>query len=225
MSRFRQIVHGTASGYGVLVATALYGLASFPLALHYLSQERFGLWALMSMIGSYLVLIDLGMAGSVARLLVDHKDQPGGGTYGSLVKTGWLVLIVQGMMVLLVGVLLARPLSGLARIDPSFKSEFTALVVWQSASLGLSFGLRIFANLLQAHQRLDICNYASLAGLAANFAALWVFLAAGHGVIGLAWAAMANSIVSAIVWLAGCWRLRLFPSAGAWGQGLLGGVF
>ena len=75
MSRFRQIVHGTASGYGVLVATALYGLASFPLALHYLSKERFGLWALMSTIGGYLVLVDLGMSGSVAWLLVDHKDQ------------------------------------------------------------------------------------------------------------------------------------------------------
>jgi O-antigen/teichoic acid export membrane protein len=200
-----------------LVATALYGLASFPLALHYLSEERFGLWALMSTIGSYLVLIDLGMAGSVARLLVDHKDQRAGGTYGSLVKTGWVVLVVQGTLVFLLGVGLARPLSGMARIAPAFKAEFLALVVWQSASLGLSFVLRIFGNLLQAHQRLDICNYSSLAGLAANFAALWFFLAAGHGVVGLAWANMANTVVSAVVCLAGCWRFRLFPAAGAWG--------
>jgi len=74
MSRLRRAVHGVASGYVLLAATAVYSLASVPLALHYLSKERFALWALMSSIGNYLGLIDLGMSSSVARLLIDHKD-------------------------------------------------------------------------------------------------------------------------------------------------------
>ena len=96
MSRFRQVFHGAASGYMVQVATALYSMVTVPLALHYLSAEKFALWALMSSIGGYLGLIDLGMSGSVARLLIDHKENRERGAYGSFLLTGWLVLIVQG---------------------------------------------------------------------------------------------------------------------------------
>ena len=98
MSRFRRVVHNITSSYAVLAATALYSLASVPLALHYLSKEAFALWALMSSIGGYLNLIDLGMSGSVARLLIDHKDEREIGVYGSILKTGWLVLAVQGLL-------------------------------------------------------------------------------------------------------------------------------
>jgi len=103
MPRFRRVLHGAASGYVLLIITSLYSLASVPLALHYLSKERFALWALMAGIGGYLSLIDLGMSNSVARLLIDHKDLREGGTYGSLIKTGWLVLVVQAGIVFLAG--------------------------------------------------------------------------------------------------------------------------
>jgi O-antigen/teichoic acid export membrane protein len=69
MSRFRRAVHGAASGYVLLAVTAVYALATLPLALHYLSRERFGLWGLMSSIGVYLSLIDLGMSGSIIKMI------------------------------------------------------------------------------------------------------------------------------------------------------------
>src|SRR5690242_7647743 len=96
MSRLRRVVHSVAAGYAVLVVTALYALGSVPLALHYLSTDKFGLWALMATIGGYLGLIDLGMSGSLARMLIDHKDNRDGGTYGSFIQTGFIVLIIQG---------------------------------------------------------------------------------------------------------------------------------
>src|SRR4051794_34029147 len=100
MSRFRRVVHSVATGYAVLVATAIYGLASVPLALHYLSKERFALWALMTAIGGYLSLTDLGMSNSLARLLIDHKDERAKGLYGSLIQTGLLVLLVQALFIM-----------------------------------------------------------------------------------------------------------------------------
>ena len=64
MSRFRRLIHSVLSGYATLGVSTVYALASIPLALHYLSKERFALWVLMSSIGNYLSLVDLGMAGS-----------------------------------------------------------------------------------------------------------------------------------------------------------------
>jgi len=88
MSRFRLAIHGVVSGYVMLAATAVFGLASVPVALHYLSKEQFGLWALMLTLVSYLNLVDVGMSGSIRRLLIDFKDDRDGGHYGSLIKTG-----------------------------------------------------------------------------------------------------------------------------------------
>jgi len=219
MSRFRRVVHGVASGYGVLVATALFGLASVPMALHYLSKDQFGLWALMSGIGMYLSLIDLGMSGSVARLLVDHKDDRQTGAYGGLIKTGWLVLLVQGALVLVAGCALAPGLCALLKqIPPELEGDFIALVRWQSAALALGFGTRIFSHLLNAHQRVDLFNYSQMVNLVLQFALLWWFFHVGQGVFSLAWAGLLGSAAGATVCLVACWRLRLFPPPGAWGR-------
>ena len=219
MSRFRRVVHGVASGYGVLLGTAIFGLASVPIALHYLLKDQFGLWALMSSIGMYLSLVDLGMSGSVARLLVDHKDDRDSGAYGGLIKTGWLVLLVQGALVLAVGFVLAPFLCNmLEKIPPPLQGDFVALMRWQSAAMALGFATRIFSHLLNAHQRVDLFNYSQMANLLVQFALLWWFFHTGQGVFSLAWSSLLGSLAGALVCLVACWRLELFPPSGAWGH-------
>jgi len=218
MPRFRRILHGAASGYVLLIITSLYSLASVPLALHYLSNERFALWALMASIGGYLSLIDLGMSNSVARLLIDHKDIREGGTYGSLIKTGWLVLVVQAGIVFLAGVGLAPAICELLAIQPDLQKEFIQLLRWQSIGWALSFGLRIFSQVLLAHQRVDIYNYSQIAGLGLGFALLWLFFHAGQGVFSLVWAGLLAAFCGPAILFVACWRLKLFPPSGAWGH-------
>jgi O-antigen/teichoic acid export membrane protein len=218
MSRLRRVAHSVASGYVVLAVTAVYALASLPLALHYLSKERFGLWSLMSSITGYLSLIDLGMSGSVARLLIDHKDQRESGTYGSLIQTGWLVLAVQGIIIFMAGFGLAPPLSKALAIQSDLQIEFIQLLRWQSSALALGFFTRIFGHLLQAHQRIDVTNYSAIAMLILNFILLWVFFHAGYGVFSLAWSTLLSSVCAALVSGIVCWQLKLFPPPGAWGR-------
>jgi O-antigen/teichoic acid export membrane protein len=218
MSRLKRIAHSVVSGYVVLAATAVYALASLPLALHYLGKERFGLWSLMASIGGYLNLIDLGMSGSVARLLIDHKDDRDGGAYGSLIITGWLVLFVQGALVLVVGICSAPFLSDLLKIDVDLRGEFILLMRWQSTVWAIGFWTRIFGHLLQAHQRIDITNYSSVVTLVLNFSALWVFFSLGEGVFSLAWATLLAAIASGLISSINCRRLGLLPKTGSWGK-------
>jgi O-antigen/teichoic acid export membrane protein len=215
VSRFRRVIHGVASGYVLLAATAVYSLATVPLALHYLSSERFGLLTLLSSIGGYLALIDLGMSGSVARLLVDHKDDRQGGVYGGLIQTGWLVLLVQGTLVFMAAFILAAPLTSVLAIQADLRHQFIVLLRWQGATWALGFWMRICSHLLQAHQRIDLVNYGQLTALAVNFAALWFFLYAG---LSMAWAYLAGTAANAGLALAACWHLKLFPGPGAWGR-------
>jgi len=202
----------------VLIATAVYALASVPLALHYLSQEEFGLWGLMSSISGYLSLIDLGMSSSVARLLIDYKDDRQRGDYGSLIKTGWLVLVIQGALIFIVGWFLAPLLSTLLNIPGGLEGQFIPLMRWQSTIVALTFALRLFSHLLNAHQRLDITSYIQIAGLAITFGAQWMFFHRGTGVHSLIWATLLCTVsVGLTSWFA-VWQLRFFPEKGAWGK-------
>jgi O-antigen/teichoic acid export membrane protein len=219
MSRFRRTFHGVASSYILLAATAVYSLASVPVALHYLDLERFGLWMVMGTLVGYLNLMDAGMTWAVARLLVDHKDNQNGGSYGSLIQTGWLVSIVQGTIIFAMGLLLAGTFARLLLpLAPALHPELTQLVKWQCGIVALMFATRMLNLILTAHQRMDLSNYINVAGLLMNFAAQWIFFHLGYGVLSL----MLGSLVALVIVVAGslptCIILKLFPQAGRWGR-------
>ncbi len=213
------MVHNMAAGYAVLAATTLVALAAVPLALHYLSEERFGLWALMSSIGGYLSLIDLGMAGSVSRLLIDHKDRRDGGVYGSMILTGWLISAAQGVIIWLAGLAVAPVLARLLDIPPGLRAEFVGLLRWYCLSVGLTFAFRIFYQVLYAHQRIDLVNGVQIVFLGLGFALQWIFFALGQGVFSLVWAVMTTAVLGSLSQAALCMRLGFLPAAGCWGRG------
>src|SRR5436853_720001 len=139
MSRFKRFTHSLASGYLLLGANIVYTLAQVPLALHYLSKEEFGLWALALQVSGYLQFIDLGMASSITRFLVDHKDHVEDGAYGSIIKTGLLVLAAQGAIVIAGGALVGFLSPGLFAVPAAHHRAFQILVAGQCAILGVVF--------------------------------------------------------------------------------------
>jgi Na+-driven multidrug efflux pump len=208
-----------ASSYFLLAATAIYSLASVPVALHYLDDtKRFGLWIVMGTLVGYLNLIDAGMTAAVARLLIDHKDDRNGGSYGSLIKTSWLVSTLQGAIIFVIGLSLAGVFARLLVKTEALRPEFIQLVNWQCGVVALTFATRMFNLVLNAHQRMDLANYIGAGGLAVNFAAQWIFFKFGFGLLSLA----LGSLVAAAVTVAGqalaCTTLKLLPDARHWGR-------
>lgn len=218
MSRLKKFTRSLLSGYVALGANIFYTLASVPLALHYLSKTEFGLWALVSQISGYIGLIDLSMSASVGRILIDHKDERQTGAYGSIIKTGALVGLVQGALIVLVGTALPALAASLLHVPLELHREFVYLMIWQSVLLGISFMLRIFGQLLYAHQRQDVSNHGASVFFFLSLAAMWTGFAGGLGVysflISQAVLTLGNTIISAIF----CVRLGLLPHAGEWGS-------
>jgi O-antigen/teichoic acid export membrane protein len=124
MSRRKRFFSSLGSGYGALLANVIYTGASVPLALHHLSPTLFGLWAVVAQISGYLGLLDFGVNASVARLLVDHKDDLNGGTYGSLLKSAGVVFAAQGVVVLAIGIIGSPVLANLVGVTSSLRSDF-----------------------------------------------------------------------------------------------------
>jgi len=219
MSRFKRFVNSLVSGYLLIGANILFTLASVPLALHYLSKEQFGLWALVTQVCNFnLLLIDLGMSGALARILIDHKDDQSSTAYGTVIQTGFLVLVAQGVVLAAVGGVISYWLPQWMDVPQEYWRVFRILVIWQCVLLALSLVTRIAAFILQAHQRYDVSNYSILGSLVINFGVLWAGFASNQGLYSLLLGAGAASLSSGLFSLWQTYRLRLFPAKDRWGR-------
>src|SRR6266446_6826916 len=217
MSRLKKFAHSLASSYVLLGANVIFTLASVPLAASWLSKAEFGLWALTTQIAGYIALVDLGMSGSIARILIDYKDNKDGGLYGGVIRTGLLVSLAQGSIIFATGSGLAMLMGPALQVPAHLRHDFQWLVLGQCGVLALNFLLRIFGHLLAAHQRYDLMNYPQVAGFAANYGILWFGFCHGWGVFSMLWGQLAGLIVGTAYPAWATWRLKLFPTAGHWG--------
>jgi len=218
VSRLQFAIQGVTTGYLLLAVTAIYALGSIPMALHYLSGERFGLWALLGSLIGYLSMIDLGMSNSIGRHLIDVKDDRVGGTYGSAIKTGWVVLLAQGAILVLIGFWCADTFGRWMEIPTNLHRTFQVMIWLQCGVVAVGFVTKMFSYLLLAHQRMDVANYGGILSLLVNFLTLWIFFALGYDVYSLVFAGLIGTLAGAVYQWVWCCRLSLFPEKIGWGR-------
>src|SRR5690606_20926100 len=128
MARTLSFVRGIVSGYALLGVSVLYGLGSVPLALAYLSKEEFGLWTMVMQFVGYLAMLDLGMSGAIGRFIVDYKEDLESREYGSLIMTGVVILLLQGVLLLTLGYFLAPWFAQVSRLPEPLAGPFVTLM-------------------------------------------------------------------------------------------------
>ena len=196
----------------------LYTLASVPLALKYLSVAEFGLWALILQVSNFIALVDLGMGSSIARILIDHKDERNNGRYGGAIKSGFLVGLAQAMIVLVAGLSLVWFMADWLRVPHNLAQPFFWLMAGQILLTAATFGTRMFGQVLYAWQRIDVCNYSAMIQLAVGFPVLWIGFLLGFGIFSLLAGAAAGWICGVGINALACFKLGFWPKAGEWGR-------
>jgi O-antigen/teichoic acid export membrane protein len=211
MARLKRFAANLLSSYAAIGVNILYTIASVPLALHYLDKEEFGLWALVTQLSGYLMLLEFGMSGSVARSLSDHKDRIETGVYGSILRTGGRVFAIQGFLVFLLGLALARFAPALLDLPSQLHAPFTVLMSVQAALNGGKLALGSLASPLWCHQRLDLSNLAGSLSLLLTFALLWLGFHLGWHLYSLSVATAAGLVVGLVLTWSFCCRLGYYP--------------
>ena len=218
MARAKNFLKGLGTSYLLLVANTLWTLVSLPVALHYLERPEYTIWLIVAQVAVYFAMIDLGTSGSGIRLLVDYKDAPERGGYGSLIKSMWGIGLAQAALILAAGLGSARLLPAVfENIPPELAGEFQRLWTWQVIFMAANFGLRIGNQILHAHQRVDVSNYAQIASFLVNLAGLMWGLENGLGLNSFILGQGLSTVVMLGVTCAACVRLKLLPARGAWG--------
>jgi O-antigen/teichoic acid export membrane protein len=218
MSRLKKFQRNLFATYSQVGAMAVYALVSVPLILHWLPTEEFGLWAVLVQIMGYVSLIDLGMTAATCRLLVDYKDNPADGRYGSLLKTLWLVCLVQSLLVMMAFMALAPLLAVLLEIPDQYAGTFILLMRCQSLVTGIGFLIRPLNVTLVAHQRVDITVYSEIFFLGSSLVLLSLLLANGVGIFSYFYAGLVSPLLNPLWLFWNCRRLGLLPKSGQWGR-------
>ncbi len=211
MSRSKRFVTGLLSSYAAIGVNMVYTIASIPLALHYLDKEEFGLWALVTQLGGYLMLLEFGMSGSISRALSDHKDNVESGIYGNILRTGARVFAIQGVLVGALGLIMAWLAPSLLNLPAHLQHPFMMLMGLQALINGTRLALGALGSPLWCHQRLDLTNLAGSISLVCTFALLWLGFELGWQLYSLPFATAVGFIVATVINYISCRRLGYYP--------------
>jgi O-antigen/teichoic acid export membrane protein len=218
MSRLKNFTRSLLSGYAQIAVTVLYTLASVPLALHYLTKAQFGLWALTLQVTNFISLVDLGMGSSIARILIDHKDDRVNGRYGGAIKSGFLVGLAQGLATLAAGMGVVWLMAGWLRLSADLDRTFFWLMTGQVLLTAGMLSTRMFGQILSAWQRMDVSNYSAIIQLGVGFATMWGGFHLGFGVFSLLAGGVVSWVCVTVITALACRKLGFWPRADEWGR-------
>ena len=217
-SRTQRFIRNLASGYLMMGINILYTMGTVPLALHYLSKEEFGLWALVVQVAGYFNMLDMGISSSTSRHLIEVKDNRASDAYGSMILTAWLVFAVQGVLIFAVSLTGCSFITSLVKVPSEFTDVFKILLLIQCVIVGMNFIVRIPTSLLMAHQRHDVCSIANIVSFIAAFGFLWIGFIAGMRLKSMLLSQAVGFLFATIIQFAACQRLGFFPCKSRWGN-------
>ncbi len=218
MTRLDQFFRGLGSSWLATFATVIYSLLSVPIALRYLTVDEFGLFVLLLQVAAYFSLVEIGMSAATARILVDYKDRPDDGNYGTIILTGFLVFGLQALIIVAIGAIAAPSIILAIGIPTGLAAVATLLLKWLALTSALAMAFRIYGSILYANKRLDLINIFIGLNMLGGLGLLAAVLAAGGGLVSLVWVFLAQTLVGITLPIIACHRLGLLPKRGCWGK-------
>jgi O-antigen/teichoic acid export membrane protein len=160
-------------------------LASYPIYLHYLGYEKYGLWLILAVVLGFAQLGNLGINQAIMKLVAEEYGRENIQGIRSYVTMAWTVLTITGSIALL-AILLFK-----SQIVAAFKlsGENADLVSWLLPYIG---ALTIYVFLVQSLNatlaglgRMDLSNYILAAGQLCAALISVLLLWSGRGIEGL----------------------------------------
>lgn len=176
----------------------MIGFLMMPFLVSHLGDRWYGIWTAVGSLAAGYYLLDLGLSTAVTRFVTESLSRGETSRASAIVSTAFAIYSVLGFAVL--------ALTGIAAFFAAhFVSEAAdvatvkKLIIYSGASLAIGFPFKAFAGLIQARLRYDLLAFWHI-GLTLFLALLTVVLIkAGLGVLGLAYVAVAGTLLSDVI--------------------------
>lgn len=183
---------GTAASTGIV-------FLSTPLLLGWLTPPVYGLWVAVTQVMFWLNMIDGGAGVYLLRSIAKARETGDDSSIRGLVCTTFWSYVVLGVLTLVAGVSVARPVVGWIGVAPS--EAHAAIVAFQIAVINATIWITVlpcFYGVLQGHQQLPLVNGiahgVTILGTVTALFLLWL----GHGIEAMALGQLAATLLGGV---------------------------
>lgn len=169
------------------IGNILILLVSYPIYLKYLGWERYGLWAIFSVVISFSAMARLGIDTAVIKYVAEEYGRDNKLGIKKYFSTAIMTLLIPGILIFFVLVPLKGFIIGVLNIPEEYISIANALfpyIVVLSISI---FFVQIIDGTLRGLGRVDLANYYNLGGKVVSVITALILLKFGYGLWSLFW--------------------------------------
>lgn len=174
----------------------LVNIVLTPIVIPGLGVDRYGLFLLVSVIGSILVVADGGIGGAAIRYLAIYAGSNDKASATRLVATMAVVVAGAGTVVFGTIFVLAREVVQAFRVPPYLIDEGAYLLRALVVIAGVAVVRGLFAAVLNAHQRFALTSINTNVGHAVYAAGVLLTVHYGWGLYGIAWTFGAQQVAA-----------------------------
>jgi len=134
-------------------------LVAFPIYIRYLGVERYGLWAVISVVLFFSQMGDLGINEAVIKYTAEEYGKKNFQEINSYIVTANLILIIPSLLIIIALTIFNENILDLLKLTGSLRQEIKYLIPFFGILTSLIFYSNIMWGTLKGVGRVDLANY------------------------------------------------------------------
>lgn len=183
------------SGSATTIINIVVMAIGYPIYLHFLGYEKYGVWLVLTTVLTFASLGNLGIGTAVLKLVAEEYGR--GDTLGvqRYIATSILVLFISGMVILAILLIFRNPIVSAFKLDAGNRQMVLWLLPYISVLCVYIFIIQIFEATLSGLGRMDLANYIRTFSHAIQVVISVILLFLGLGVKSLLIGSFASCVI------------------------------
>jgi O-antigen/teichoic acid export membrane protein len=196
-----------ASGMLTTVINTVVIVVAYPIYLHFLGYEKYGVWLVLATVLTFTQLGNLGMGPAVMKLVAEEYGRGDIEGIQHYVTTALALLCLSGTVALIVILALKTPIVAAFKLS----DENAKMVLWLLPYIGVLsiyvFVIQVFEATLSGLGRMDSANYIQSVGQVVAVTVAGILLYSGRGIESLLIGRALSDVFIHIASLVCIWRI------------------
>src|ERR1051326_3382762 len=179
--------------------TIAVNIVLVPYIISKIGIDRFGIWALLSILVGYFALLDFGIGVSFTRFITEAFTKGDGDEINRIVNSGFVFYLLLALPVSLIAFIARGPIFSLLNIDPIAYPDAVTAYYGTLVIFLLSTALSGFSSVLLGLQRIALVNKIAIVVTIPNVVGTVVLLRSGLKLDGLMWTSLISSVSGLLI--------------------------
>jgi O-antigen/teichoic acid export membrane protein len=152
------------SGIAVTMINIIVMVLAYPIYLHFLGYEKYGVWLVLATVLTFSQLGNIGIGPAVTKLVAEEYGRKNIESIQGYVTTSLALLCISGSVVLMVILFFKGPIISVFKLDDENAGMALRLLPYIGILSIYIFVVHVFSSVLSGLGRMDLTNYIQSAG-------------------------------------------------------------